>query len=332
MIETEDSGGFTKMRNKLIDMMIPAGLSGRQWKIVMTIARYTYGYHKRTASISLKRLEQLTGVLRHNCISVIRSLVNLGIVAVGPDKSLSLVESEDAWSKIKPKNGGKRTIKFDTIKVDTINVDTIKVDSLPVSKSIGNAIKVDSFTPPVTPDLIAVSEVPKENLKKYKEIPAKNRREVKESSDAPKVNSWSVWVDAHRQVLGRDPVAIGMDLKASKTILAALKVDAAELMRIYVEYLQDKDPFIIKKGHALSFLPSQINKYTAKKYYSMWGGDEITKEQAEEEDKRYLKLVNEENNTPKPAKQDKKEDKDGSSDKDATVARLLTNRLITMDS
>ena len=57
-----------------------------------------------------------------------------------------------------------------------------------------------------------------------------------------------------------DPANLGPNTKAAKQ-LSKLIPDQSELKEIYCYYLQDKDPFLVKQGHALRLLPARIDAY-----------------------------------------------------------------------
>jgi phage replication O-like protein O len=313
-------GSYTMIPNKLLESMAKIRLSGREWCIIHAILRHTYGYHEKTAAISLTKLQEMTGVFRHHCVAIVRGLEEKGIICVehGSVRRLSMVADPTKWKCVTESGVPELGVTESGVTVDGNGGVTGEGN-----KSVtveGNSNMPSTLFPEQD------SEAPKERKKKRNKLPAKNRREVKSDSEAPKVNSWGVWVDAHRKVFDRDPVGVPKDFKASKTILELLNVDAAELYRIYTDYLKDKDPFIVNNGHGLSFLIARINKYTAKKYYSIRGGHEITKAMADAEElemqemDRHIKAEMEaEAKMPKPAPLPQPE----GGKPNATVARLL---------
>lgn len=70
-------------------------------------------------------------------------------------------------------------------------------------------------------------------------------------------SAWSIWIDLHRELELEDPLPLGPDLSASKHLWAALKGNIEDYTRICNAYLADRDPFIIKHGHALQYIKAQ---------------------------------------------------------------------------
>jgi len=65
--------------NILFDYWMPK-LNGSAFKILMAIARKTYGWNKGMDAISVKQLEKMTGLHRSGVINHVQDLVNVGIV------------------------------------------------------------------------------------------------------------------------------------------------------------------------------------------------------------------------------------------------------------
>jgi len=64
---------YTQIPNELFDYL--PTLSGAATKILLIVARRTYGWHKSTAHISMQTFEELTGLSRS---TVVRSIAELG--------------------------------------------------------------------------------------------------------------------------------------------------------------------------------------------------------------------------------------------------------------
>ena len=86
-----------------------------------------------------------------------------------------------------------------------------------------------------------------------------------ESSSKHKANPWALWVVIWRDERpGQpDPANTGPNTRAAKE-LCKLIPDPSELKEIYRRYLQDKDQFLLRQGHALRLLPGRIDAYRGK--------------------------------------------------------------------
>lgn len=63
---------YTQIPNELFDHLLT--LSGSATKILLIVARYTYGWHKSTAHISMQTFQDMTGLSRS---TVVRSIAEL---------------------------------------------------------------------------------------------------------------------------------------------------------------------------------------------------------------------------------------------------------------
>jgi phage replication O-like protein O len=72
--------GYTRLANELLDALLCAGLTARQWAVVMAIARKTYGWNKTKDDIGLSQLSLLTGIDKAHLSRTVRELESLGIV------------------------------------------------------------------------------------------------------------------------------------------------------------------------------------------------------------------------------------------------------------
>jgi len=75
-------------------------------------------------------------------------------------------------------------------------------------------------------------------------------------------NFWGAWVDVNRNRGRSDPATLGPDLSAAKQIFKAVGFDMARFKSLCNAFLDDKDPFLLKQGHALHYLA--VNKYLNK--------------------------------------------------------------------
>lgn len=66
--------GYTRLANELLDALINAGLTARQWAVVMAIIRKTYGFNKKADEIGLSQLHAMTGIDRAHLSRTVREL------------------------------------------------------------------------------------------------------------------------------------------------------------------------------------------------------------------------------------------------------------------
>lgn len=66
--------GYTRLANELLDAMLRAGLTSRQWAVVMAVVRKTYGYNKKSDDIGLGQLATMTGIDKAHLSRTVREL------------------------------------------------------------------------------------------------------------------------------------------------------------------------------------------------------------------------------------------------------------------
>ncbi|WP_175683866.1 replication protein [Burkholderia cenocepacia] len=72
--------GFTRLANELLDALLCAGLTARQWAVVMAVARKTYGWNKTRDDIGLSQLRLMTSIDKSNLSRTIRELEAMRIL------------------------------------------------------------------------------------------------------------------------------------------------------------------------------------------------------------------------------------------------------------
>lgn len=73
---------YTQIPNAIFDLMADkdAKLTEKELKVLLAIARKTFGWHKKRDKISLSQLEQMTSMSRVSVVAGIRSAIKRGIV------------------------------------------------------------------------------------------------------------------------------------------------------------------------------------------------------------------------------------------------------------
>lgn len=72
--------GYTRLANDLLDALILARLTSRQWSVVMAVIRKTYGFNKKHDDIGLSQLQAMTRIDRANLSRTVRELVEMRIL------------------------------------------------------------------------------------------------------------------------------------------------------------------------------------------------------------------------------------------------------------
>lgn len=80
---------YTQVPNAIFELMADkdAGLTEKELKVLLAIARKTFGWHKKRDKISLTQLEELTSMSRASVVAGIKASIKRGIVRQTPDKN-----------------------------------------------------------------------------------------------------------------------------------------------------------------------------------------------------------------------------------------------------
>ena len=77
-VQLED--GYTRFANELLEAMLTARLSSRQWAVLIALARKTYGFNKKEDDIGLSQLAELTGLAKSHVSVTVRELEERRII------------------------------------------------------------------------------------------------------------------------------------------------------------------------------------------------------------------------------------------------------------
>jgi phage replication O-like protein O len=102
--------GFTRIANELMEKMIQQNLNGTQFRIVMAIWRYTYGFQKTEKALSISYLAKQIDANRNQVDRALNSLIAREIVKiVGEDERkvrvLQVNKHYNEWLDSEPSKG-----------------------------------------------------------------------------------------------------------------------------------------------------------------------------------------------------------------------------------
>ena len=72
--------GYTPIANELLEAILRADFSKRQLLVILTIARMTFGYSKKSDALSGWQIASITGIDRSHISKTINELVELNVV------------------------------------------------------------------------------------------------------------------------------------------------------------------------------------------------------------------------------------------------------------
>ena len=102
MASPQKENGYTAIANELLEEMLKSEWSGQDFKVVLLVARKTYGFHKTEDFIALSQIQQLTGMSKVRCSQVVNRLQLMKILTVteninGFTKKYKLNKNFDEW-------------------------------------------------------------------------------------------------------------------------------------------------------------------------------------------------------------------------------------------
>ena len=74
--------GYTRIANELLEQIILYKLNATQLKIVLTIIRYTYGFNRKSHSLSLTFISKATGISKRYVSSELNKLIEENVVLI----------------------------------------------------------------------------------------------------------------------------------------------------------------------------------------------------------------------------------------------------------
>lgn len=80
MASPQKENGFTPIANELLDAFMRLNLSEHAWRIVICIIRHSYGWHKKTAYLTLSQIARATGLDVRLIPRTVKRLCGRGII------------------------------------------------------------------------------------------------------------------------------------------------------------------------------------------------------------------------------------------------------------
>jgi len=105
--------GFTKIANELLEAFATLPLNGTQWRIIMVVLRYTYGFNRKSAKLSETFIAKATKINSKQINREIRPLIDNNILiieqsaAFNSPRVLKLNKHYKTWVSTKTLTGNK---------------------------------------------------------------------------------------------------------------------------------------------------------------------------------------------------------------------------------
>ena len=86
MANPQIEDGHVKLANEIVEHLSQINLSAYEWRVLWAIWRKTYGWHKKSDSISYTQFQQITGLKRWHIARAINRLKKRNIITVSGNK------------------------------------------------------------------------------------------------------------------------------------------------------------------------------------------------------------------------------------------------------
>lgn len=103
MANPQKENGYTSISNELFEAIFSKNLTSREIKVILCIIRYTYGFNRKQAELSLRFLSEATNIHYRHTQTVLTTLIEKNIVSVKKESNgisgriISLNKDFDSW-------------------------------------------------------------------------------------------------------------------------------------------------------------------------------------------------------------------------------------------
>lgn len=103
--------GFTRLANELLEAMLRAKFTGREWGVLMAVARKTYGFGKKADYLSHGQMAKLTGIERTHVCKICHHLAKRNILTVAAEghttqNKIAIQKDYSRWCGVAPRSHG----------------------------------------------------------------------------------------------------------------------------------------------------------------------------------------------------------------------------------
>lgn len=103
MASPQLENGYTRIANELLEQISAANFTASEYKIILTVIRLTYGFQRKSASVSLDTLADACNIHRRTVSKEIKKLIENGVlIEVSPadffnPREIALNKNYEKW-------------------------------------------------------------------------------------------------------------------------------------------------------------------------------------------------------------------------------------------
>lgn len=250
----ELANGFTRIANTVLENLATVRLNGREWNVLMVIFRYTYGWHRKEARISLGQFAASTGLLPKVVSGIIQSLEGKGIICVGRENRTRTYSFQKYLTRWQAEVRAKPYRMAEAIPVNGDNSHVPENGDSIVPENMDKVIHENGDK--VVPENGDTGKDRKYSKDSTKDNPS--RTSAKPPAPPGVQELFATYFEEYQKAHGRKPaIRGGQDGKLLKTLLTQHSLE--ELQRWLVFYVNSDEPFYRKVGWTIGIFYSQIN-------------------------------------------------------------------------
>lgn len=113
MANPQKEHGYLKIANELADSFCCLRLSDQEWRVLWTVLRFSYGWNKKKAHLTLKQIGEKTGIDIRHLPAIIKKLLEKCVV-IREGKNFCLQKDYDKWEspkRVTHKQGSLKQVK-----------------------------------------------------------------------------------------------------------------------------------------------------------------------------------------------------------------------------
>lgn len=261
----QKENGYVPVANELVEAFGSLNLSGQCWQVMWVVLRYTYGFNRKNAPLSLNFIAKSCNITNRQACRALRTLLDRGVLSkktVPTGKNDSTTVEKDSipsvnhyqlnklyktWRKTTPARLGTVENDSTVLSKKTPNKDKKrKTEEIKINSSYSSSVLDSSSS--LSSNQCSCSDTPK-----IKKSPKSGPVNTRPYSD--------VFYDEFSLRFGQKPCDFGhRDRNAClKAMKAGLTLD--EWRQVCQLYLSDTDPFYHKNGYRLSILGTNLQKF-----------------------------------------------------------------------
>lgn len=149
MANPQKENGFTSIANELLEAILKSDLSLRELKIVLCVIRFTYGFNRKSAELSLRFISTATNIQHHHVSKTIKILFDRNVLVINKNYSvgkdsrvISLNKNYESWIS---DSSQKSNIKIEVDSSQKSNIIVPKKVTIKVPKRVTKKEKKENI-------------------------------------------------------------------------------------------------------------------------------------------------------------------------------------------